>query len=66
MEKVKSNRMLLANDIGFPLARWVGSEQVHEATIRKVTSEDAGKGADCLETAFSSTDGMYTQIGICC
>ena len=60
-EQVKENRALLAHDIGFPLASWVGSEQVHEATIRKVLTDDAGKGADCLETALSSIDGLYTN-----
>lgn len=59
-EKVRANRLVLAEDIGVPLSQWIGSEQVHEATIRKVSSADAGKGADCLETALSGTDGLYT------
>ncbi|NEU29451.1 peptidoglycan editing factor PgeF [bacterium LRH843] len=59
-EKVRDNRHLLAHDLNFALTQWVGSEQVHEASIRKVTQVDAGRGSDCLDTALPRTDGIYT------
>jgi YfiH family protein len=57
---VRVNRSLLATDLHFPLSRWVGSEQVHESTIQKVTQLEAGYGSEGLDTAITSTDGIYT------
>jgi YfiH family protein len=59
-EDVLANRLLLANDIEIPIANWVGSEQVHESNIEKVTMKDAGKGSKSLDSAISKTDGLYT------
>ncbi|GAE24165.1 hypothetical protein JCM9140_75 [Halalkalibacter wakoensis JCM 9140] len=58
---VKQNRQRLAEDLGIPLCNWVGTEQVHEAVIHKVTTIDRGFGSDCLETAIKRTDGIYTR-----
>ncbi len=58
---VQRNRSLVAADIGFPLTKWIGSEQVHQAEIAELTAADAGRGADCLETALPGLDGIYTQ-----
>ncbi|WP_332690075.1 peptidoglycan editing factor PgeF [Halalkalibacter lacteus] len=60
LENVRQNRRLLANDIQFPMTRWIGSEQVHGSTIKKVTQIEAGFGSEDLDTAIASTDGMYT------
>ena len=57
---VWENRKRLAKDIKVPLSNWIGSEQVHEATIQRVTRTDAGKGSADLNTAVSETDGLYT------
>ncbi|MFC0473093.1 peptidoglycan editing factor PgeF [Halalkalibacter kiskunsagensis] len=59
-ESVKSNRRLLATDIQFPLSRWVGTEQVHESSIKKITLLEAGCGSERLDTAIANTDGIYT------
>ncbi len=59
-ETVKANRQLLAHDFQFPLSRWVSTEQVHGNSIQKVTSADAGKGAESYETALPGIDGIYT------
>ncbi|WP_332632187.1 peptidoglycan editing factor PgeF [Halalkalibacter flavus] len=57
---VKHNRHLLAEDLGIPLSRWVGTEQVHEATVKKITEGDVGRGSESLESAIQMTDGIYT------
>nr|WP_227935738.1 peptidoglycan editing factor PgeF [Alkalihalobacillus deserti] len=59
-KNVLENRKLLANDLQIPLANWIGSEQVHESTVQKVTLSDAGKGSESLGSALASTDGLYT------
>ncbi|WP_059104692.1 peptidoglycan editing factor PgeF [Shouchella shacheensis] len=58
---VVENRTRVAEDIGLPLDRWIGSEQVHGARIVYVTREDAGRGATSLDTALLGTDGLYTS-----
>ncbi|KHF38105.1 peptidoglycan editing factor PgeF [Halalkalibacter okhensis] len=58
---VKQNRLLLAKDLGIPLSRWVGTEQVHEATVRKITESEVGRGSESLESAIQMTDGIYTR-----
>ncbi|SDC35576.1 peptidoglycan editing factor PgeF [Shouchella lonarensis] len=55
------NRERLASDLAFPLDCWVGSEQVHETTIRYVTNKDKGRGAYSLSDALPATDGLYTN-----
>jgi len=59
-ESVRQNRERLAEQLTFPLSRWVGTEQVHEASVKKVSLADAGKGAATLETAIAGTDALYT------
>lgn len=59
-KNVLLNRQLLANDLRFPLDRWVCGEQVHRNRIQKVTARDAGKGAIALETSLRGVDGLYT------
>ncbi|KMK77130.1 peptidoglycan editing factor PgeF [Alkalihalobacillus pseudalcaliphilus] len=60
-EHVQKNRQMVAGILGVPLDSWVSSEQVHEASIKKITEEDKGKGARYLDTAIKSTDGLYTD-----
>ncbi|ARK31080.1 peptidoglycan editing factor PgeF [Halalkalibacter krulwichiae] len=60
-ESVLQNRQLVANDLNISLENWIGTEQVHEADIQKVTMEDAGKGSRSLKTAIAHTDGIYTN-----
>ncbi|HET7628777.1 MAG TPA: peptidoglycan editing factor PgeF [Bacillales bacterium] len=59
--RVRRNRQRLATEIGFALDRWVCAEQVHEAAIRKVDGQDAGKGSQDLASAIAGTDGLYTS-----
>jgi YfiH family protein len=58
---VIANREKLAEDIHFPLNRWVGAEQIHENRIQKVTRADRGRGSDNYQTSFTGTDGFYTD-----
>ncbi|GAF16465.1 LOW QUALITY PROTEIN: hypothetical protein JCM19046_907 [Bacillus sp. JCM 19046] len=58
---VVENRTRIANDSGFPLHAWVGSEQVHGANVLEVHSSDQGKGAMTLNSAIPGTDGLYTR-----
>ncbi|WP_099301138.1 peptidoglycan editing factor PgeF [Bacillus sp. Marseille-P3800] len=60
-DAVVHNRERVAHDIGFALDAWIGSEQVHHATIAEVTEHDRGKGARQLDTAVQGTDGLYTS-----
>ncbi|MCK6256930.1 peptidoglycan editing factor PgeF [Fictibacillus sp. KIGAM418] len=59
-EDVLKNRHSASVAIGAALDHWVGTEQVHQAVIKKVTHEDAGKGAKDLASAIKGTDGIYT------
>ncbi|NRD78796.1 peptidoglycan editing factor PgeF [Bacillus sp. BRMEA1] len=60
-EDVFHNRETLADLLEFPLASWVGAEQIHDVHIRKVTKADRGKGSDAYDHAFKATDGFYTN-----
>ena len=59
-ETVCENRKLLANKLSFPLNNWVGAEQTHEVSIRKVTKADNGIGASDYSSAFKRIDGFFT------
>ncbi|MDN4073522.1 peptidoglycan editing factor PgeF [Fictibacillus terranigra] len=59
-EDVLKNRKSASSAIGASLEQWVGTEQVHDNIIKKVTKEDAGKGAKDLASAIKGTDGIYT------
>lgn len=59
-ERVTLNRNRLAKELSFPLVTWIGTEQIHDAHIQKVTSEDAGKGSVDLHSAIKGIDGIYT------
>lgn len=55
------NRRTLADVVHYPLSSWIVAEQVHGAKIKKVSKDDAGLGAESLQTAISGTDGIYTK-----
>jgi YfiH family protein len=57
---VQRNRKAFAEEIGFTVECWIGTKQVHETTIEKVTLQDRGRGALDFETAFPDADGIYT------
>ncbi|WP_413380024.1 peptidoglycan editing factor PgeF [Alkalihalobacillus sp. 1P02AB] len=59
-DNVIKNRKMIAEKLDFPTEFWVGSEQVHEATIQKVTKNDCSKGALSFDSALKNTDGLYT------
>ncbi|WNB90475.1 peptidoglycan editing factor PgeF [Bacillus sp. NEB1478] len=61
-EKVQKNRLAFAEDIGFPIQNWVGTQQVHGTNIMKVTPQDIGKGSLDFESAIENTDGIYTEV----
>ena len=58
---VCQNREILASQIGFPLQQWVGAEQSHETMIHKVVKADRGKGSVNYDSAFTRTDGFYSN-----
>lgn len=58
---VCQNRRVLANHLNFPLEQWVGAEQIHQTTIRKITKDDCGKGSTTFEDSLKQTDGFYTS-----
>ncbi|GAF66158.1 hypothetical protein BTS2_3058 [Bacillus sp. TS-2] len=60
-QSVLDNRQLVSDSLSFPLENWVGSEQIHKATICKVKKDDQGRGATSLHTAIEATDGLYTN-----
>jgi YfiH family protein len=60
-KKVRENRRILANQIHFPVETWIGAEQTHESTIRKIDKEHAGLGSMDYQTALKATDGLYTK-----
>ncbi|MCP3761919.1 peptidoglycan editing factor PgeF [Domibacillus sp. A3M-37] len=58
---VQQNRKNTGQVIGFPVDKWIGCEQTHDVHIAHVSNRDIGRGALDYETAFSSTDGLYTD-----
>ncbi len=60
-EKVKENRRILGDQLHFPVERWVGAEQTHEASIVKIEDSHAGLGSLDYQTALKATDGLYTK-----
>jgi YfiH family protein len=60
-DDVYKNRLLLSEQLNFPLHHWVGAEQVHQAKIEKVTHSNRGKGAIVFEDSIRQTDGLYTS-----
>ena len=58
---VVKNRKIVADSLKTDLNHYVFCEQTHERTIKKVTSEDCGRGVYEYETALKGTDGIYTK-----
>ncbi|WP_394232598.1 peptidoglycan editing factor PgeF [Niallia oryzisoli] len=59
-QSVYENRLLLAEKLDFPIQHWIGAQQTHEITIKKITAADKGMGANSYDNAFKQTDGFYT------
>jgi polyphenol oxidase len=60
-DTVCSNRAGLSELLHFPLKNWVGAEQTHGITIRRITKNDRGRGSNSYEHSFKGTDGFYTR-----
>ncbi|GGE66228.1 peptidoglycan editing factor PgeF [Priestia taiwanensis] len=60
-EHVMMNRTKLGETLSYPIHKWVCAEQVHEATVAKVTTDDKGKGIYVYEEGIRGTDGIYTR-----
>ncbi|AFQ45672.1 peptidoglycan editing factor PgeF [Desulfosporosinus meridiei] len=58
---VLENRKCWFNHWGVPSDRVAVGEQVHGTNVIWVTEEDGGRGANELETAIPSVDGLLTQ-----
>ncbi|MGM9928940.1 MAG: peptidoglycan editing factor PgeF [Bacillus sp. (in: firmicutes)] len=61
LQHVVENREIIADQIDFPLACWVGAEQTHKTNIRFITKQHKGLGAKDYESALKDTDGLYTN-----
>ncbi|PYZ94043.1 laccase [Salipaludibacillus keqinensis] len=59
--KVVTNRMSLANHLGFPTTNWACADQVHADQIVKISKPLAGSGAVDYQDSIKGTDGLYTQ-----
>ena len=59
-QDVLSNRQMLANSLALPLQEFVFMNQTHSANFKKVTLDDAGKGAFSADSAIANTDALYT------
>lgn len=60
-ETVRSNRQILARELGFDGEVLVAAQQVHGAGITLVSQEDRGRGATDWESAIRDTDALMTQ-----
>ncbi|WP_042356321.1 peptidoglycan editing factor PgeF [Bacillus rubiinfantis] len=58
---VCANRERVAAKLKLPLQQWVGAEQIHNTSIKKVSKSDRGKGANNYSDSFQGTDGFYTN-----
>lgn len=59
--KVRENRAILADELGFPLRRLVCAQQIHENAIHTVIDEDAGRGSLDWKSAIPATDALITN-----
>lgn len=57
---VLNNRQNLANAVELPLKKFVFMNQTHSANFKKITLNDAGKGALTVDSAIPDTDALYT------
>jgi polyphenol oxidase len=57
---VCSNRKLLGDYVGIPTENWVGCEQIHKASVAKVTKARGGKGSLNYQDSLQGTDAIYT------
>lgn len=58
---VLSNRERLAQKVGISMSRFVFANQTHSDHIKKITNDDAGKGAFHIEDAIADCDALYTR-----
>ncbi|MFC4320260.1 peptidoglycan editing factor PgeF [Litchfieldia salsa] len=59
-DAVCTNRKLLGQHIDVPPENWVGCEQVHKASVVKVTRSMCGKGSLTYKDSIQGTDAIYT------
>lgn len=60
-EHVRENYRRMAEALGVDEARMVLSYQTHTVNVRKIMSEDAGKGI-CKEREYTDVDGLITNV----
>ncbi|AWD64075.1 peptidoglycan editing factor PgeF [Priestia megaterium] len=61
VEDVITNRKILAAELDMSFESFVCAEQVHEATVQKVTKADCAKGLYKYEEGIKAADGIYTN-----
>ena len=65
-ETVRLNRCRLAEAVGFDVHHLITAQQVHSATVKVVTEQDAGRGALEKESRIPMCDALVTnRRGIC-
>lgn len=66
-QHVLSNRNLLAEQLKFPLDRWVAAEQVHADKVALVNRYHLGRGAASSADSLAGVDGlMSNETGLLC
>ncbi len=60
-EHVIQNRTILADQLNFPLNRWVFAEQIHNDYVHFVTEKDRGAGVIKYTASIRHCDGLYTN-----
>ncbi|WP_273125396.1 peptidoglycan editing factor PgeF [Bacillus weihaiensis] len=58
---VIKNREKIASSTPLSLSNWVFAEQTHSNHIKKVTSQDTGKGIHSYDKGVLDCDGLYTN-----
>lgn len=58
---VSDNRSRACGALGFSLDDWVSGEQVHGASVLRVTGELRGRGARAHNTSLPGVDGLVTD-----
>ncbi len=60
--EAQQNRAAIAAKLGFSVHKLVSMQQVHQANVHIVDSQDAGKGSQDWDSALPQTDGLVTNV----
>lgn len=60
-DDVRTNRKIVAQNVGIPLERWVFPKITHSDHFHKVTQEDIGRGVFEESSSIFDVDALYTD-----